>query len=41
MESLLEPANYIGRCPAQVEAYMEKLKPLLDEDALKADELTL
>ena len=29
MEALLDPALYIGRCPEQVEAFLEKLRPLL------------
>ena len=30
MEVVLEPTRYIGRCPQQVEAFLEKLKPLLE-----------
>ena len=29
MEALLEPSRYIGRCPEQVDALVEKVKPLL------------
>ena len=29
MEALLEPSLYIGRCPEQVETFVEKIKPLL------------
>ena len=29
MEALLEPSLYIGRCPEQVERFVEKVKPLL------------
>ena len=29
MEKLLDPALYIGRCPEQVTAFVEKIKPLL------------
>ena len=29
MEALLDPQAYIGRCPEQVEAFLEKVKPLL------------
>ncbi len=29
LESLLEPAAYIGRCPQQVEAYLRQIRPLL------------
>jgi len=30
LDALLEPSLYIGRCPAQVEAYVNKLKPVLE-----------
>jgi adenylosuccinate lyase len=30
MEALLEPSLYIGRCPEQVTAFLEKLRPLLE-----------
>lgn len=30
MEALLKPEGYIGRCAGQVEAFVEKIKPLLD-----------
>ena len=29
MENLLSPEKYIGRCPAQVDAFLQKIKPLL------------
>ncbi len=29
MQSLLEPGRYIGRCPEQVDAFVQKLQPLL------------
>ena len=29
MEAVLDPALYIGRCPEQVERYLETLKPVL------------
>lgn len=29
MENLLSPEKYIGRCPEQVEAFLQKIKPLL------------
>ncbi len=29
MEAVLDPSLYIGRCPQQVTAYLEKIKPLL------------
>lgn len=29
MEAILDPAQYIGRCPQQVEAYIKKVSPLI------------
>lgn len=29
MEAILDPAQYIGRCPQQVEAYIQKISPLI------------
>ena len=29
MEALLDPSDYIGRCPEQVDAYLRRLEPLL------------
>lgn len=31
MEALLTPEDYIGRCPEQVEAYVESIRPMLAE----------
>ncbi len=31
MQALLDPALYIGRCPEQVSAFVEKLRPVLEE----------
>ncbi len=31
MERVLDPGLYIGRCPQQVDALLEKIRPLLDE----------
>lgn len=31
METLLTPEDYIGRCPEQVEAYVESIRPMLAE----------
>ena len=30
MESVLDPALYIGRCPEQVTRYLKKLAPVLE-----------
>jgi len=39
MEALLEPARYIGRCPQQVEAFLEKLRPVLEGVPVGAAEI--
>ena len=31
MERVLDPKLYIGRCPQQVDALLEKIRPLLGE----------
>ncbi len=31
MEALLDPAKYFGRCPEQVDAFLEKIRPLLKD----------
>lgn len=36
MAALLEPARYIGRCAEQVAAYLEKIRPLLPDEALES-----
>lgn len=41
MEAVLEPALYIGRCPEQVERYVEKLKPMLSEVSGESAEIEL
>ncbi|MBQ1711860.1 MAG: adenylosuccinate lyase, partial [Firmicutes bacterium] len=30
MDSILDPSLYIGRCPQQVTAFLEKVRPLLE-----------
>ena len=35
----LQPEKYIGRCPEQVDAYLRKLKPILD--TVKAEEVEI
>ena len=30
MEALMNPSNFVGRCPQQVEAYVQKVRPMLD-----------
>ena len=39
LTALLEPARYIGRCPEQVERYLEKLAPLLAQSGETAADL--
>ena len=31
MEDLMKPEDYIGRCPEQVEKYLQKIQPLIRE----------
>ena len=35
----LDPADYIGRCPQQVDSFLETLQPLLGNVELPADQL--
>lgn len=41
MEAVLEPSLYIGRCPEQVERYLEKLQPILSDVTAETAEITL
>ena len=41
MTELLNPASYIGRCPEQVMAFVEKVKPLLAGADGKSAEINL
>ena len=41
MADLLDPARYIGRCPEQVTAFLEKLKPLLEGTETGSPEITV
>ena len=41
MEELLTPELYIGRCPEQVEAFVNKIKPLLAGVGKESAEITL
>ena len=41
MEELLTPSDYIGRCPEQVDAFLESLKPLLAGTKSASAELSL
>ena len=41
METLLDPALYTGRCPEQVTAFLEKLRPLLEGVKPAAAEISL
>ncbi len=41
MEDLLTPSDYIGRCPEQVDAFLESLKPLLAGTKSASAELAL
>ena len=41
MEAVLEPSLYIGRCPEQVDAFLEKLKPLLSGISTETTEINV
>ena len=41
MENLLSPENYIGRCPEQVDAFLRKIRPLLQDVGKAAVEIEL
>jgi adenylosuccinate lyase len=41
LEAVLSPEKYIGRCPQQVEAFLEKIRPLLAGDGAAVPELRL
>ena len=41
MESILDPKRYIGRCPEQVDAFLEKLSPLLTDVSMEAAEINV
>ena len=41
MKAVLKPDLYIGRCPQQVEAYVEKVRPLFAGLAQEAPEINL
>ena len=41
MEALLDPQAYIGRCPEQVEAFLEKVRPMLHGAAVEQAEIEL
>ena len=41
MNELLEPSLYIGRCPAQITAFLEKIKPLISEVKAESAEINI
>ncbi len=41
MEALLDPQRYIGRCPAQVEAFLAVVRPLLKDVQAAGEEIGL
>ena len=41
MNSILEPSLYIGRCPAQVTAFIEKIRPLIENAGSEEVEINL
>lgn len=41
MEELLQPERYTGRCAEQVETYVAKIRPLLEEVRRQCTEIAL
>ncbi|MBQ1750018.1 MAG: adenylosuccinate lyase, partial [Lachnospiraceae bacterium] len=41
MERVLDPGLYIGRCPQQVDALLEKIRPLLEEAETQSVEIDI
>ena len=41
MQSILDPKLYIGRCPEQVSAFLEKVRPLLRDLSERPEEIEL
>ena len=41
MNAILDPKLYVGRCPEQVDAFLEKVRPLLGDTAAQASEIDL
>lgn len=41
MNTLLDPSLYIGRCPEQVEAYLNKIRPLVSDISRETAEINL
>ena len=41
IEAALEPSKFVGRCPEQVERFLEEIKPLLEEESAEAEEINI
>ena len=41
IDSLLDPSLYIGRCPEQVEKYIESIGPLLEDTMSGSEEINI
>ena len=41
IEAALEPAKFVGRCPEQVERFLDEIAPLLEEESAKAEEINI
>ena len=41
MEAVLTPSAYIGRCPAQVDAFLARVEPLLAQASTQTPEINL
>ncbi len=41
IQELLDPSLYVGRCPEQTQAFVDKIRPLLADVTAKAAEIEL
>ena len=41
MKDLLTPSLYIGRCSEQVEAFLEKVRPLIEDISTQSAEIQI
>ena len=41
IEAALEPSKFVGRCPEQVERFLDEIAPLLEEESAEAEEINI
>jgi len=41
IEAALEPSKFVGRCPEQVERFIDEIAPLLEEESAVAEEINI